>query len=131
KYTGRESPPYYLTKGLGYGRDYLRGYEYYVVDGQDFAYLKTNLKFELLPKREIHAKFIPLNKFSTIPYSFYLNLYGETGYVRDRKFSEGNPLVNKMQYSYGAGIDFVTYYDMVFRVEYSLNKLGDTGIFLH
>jgi hypothetical protein len=131
KYSGESFYPYYLTRGLGYGRDYLRGYEYYVMDGQHFALFKSNLKFTLLPKHELHADFIPLNKFSTIPYAFYLNLYGDAGYVKDRQFEKLNPLVNSWQYSYGAGIDFVTYYDMVFRFEYSFNKLGESGFFLH
>ncbi len=110
---------------------YLRGYEYYVIDGQRFILLKTNLKFRLLAERVVHASFIPLNKFNVIPFAFYMNLYGDAGYVRDRQFSELNPLVNNWQYSGGAGIDFVTYYDLVFRLEFSVNKLGESGFFLH
>jgi len=101
------------------------------MDGQAFALLKTNLKFEILPKKHYHARFIPLTKFATIPYAFYLNLYGDAGYAKDRMFDEYNPLTNSFQYSYGGGIDFVTYYDMVFRFEYSFNKLGESGFFLH
>ena len=131
KYTAGTNVPYYLSKGLGYGRDFLRGYEYYVIDGQNFVLLKTNLKFELLPKKEIHLDFIPLNKFSTIPYAFYLNLYADGGYVKDDLYALNNPLGNSLQIGYGGGIDFVTYYDMVFRFEYSINKLGETGFFVH
>ena len=131
KYTTGTDLPYYLSRGLGYGRDYLRGYEYYVIDGQNYALLKTNLKFELIPKKEIYLGFIPLNKFSTIPYAFYMNLYSDFGYVKDYRFGANNPLVNSWQISYGGGIDFVTYYDMVFRFEYSFNKLGESGFFLH
>jgi outer membrane protein assembly factor BamA len=131
KYTSGTNVPYYLSKGLGYGRDFLRGYEYYVMDGQDYALLKSNIKFELLPKKEVHAGFIPLTKFSTIPFSFYLNLYADAGYVKDQLFDEYNPLTNAWQFGYGAGIDFVTYYDLVFRFEYSFNKLGESGFFLH
>jgi outer membrane protein assembly factor BamA len=131
KYTTGNDLPYYLSRGLGYGRDYLRGYEYYVIDGQNYALLKTNLKFELLPKKEIYVGLIPLSKFSTIPYAFYLNLYSDAGYVKDYRFTSENPLTNSWQISYGGGIDFVTYYDMVFRFEYSFNKLGESGFFLH
>jgi len=123
--------PYYNSRSLGYGRDFLRGYEYYVIDGQQFVLLKTNLKFEILPKHELVAKFIPLRKFSTIPFAFYLNLYADAGYASDQQTNLPNPLNNEWQYSYGTGIDFVTYYDLVFRVEYSLNKLGESGFFIH
>jgi hypothetical protein len=131
KYTFQGDVPYYFSKALGYGRDFIRGYEYYVMDGQHFGLVKSNLRFTLLPKKEVHAGFIPLNKFATIPYAFYLNLFSDGGYVNDNKFASQNPLSNSWQFGYGAGIDFVTYYDMVFRLEYSFNKLGESGIFLH
>jgi outer membrane protein assembly factor BamA len=131
KYIAGDEVPYYLSRGLGYGKEFIRGYEYYVMDGQDYVLLKNTLKFELLPKKEIHAKFIPLKKFATIPFAFYLNLYGDIGYVKDKTSNEYNPLTNSWQAGYGAGIDLVTYYDMVFRFEYSWNKLGESGFFLH
>ena len=131
KYTTGSNIPYYLSRGLGYGRDFLRGYEYYVIDGQTYGLFKTNLKYELLPKREYEARFIPLSKFATIPYAFYINLYADAGYVKDDYYDYNNPLNNAWQFSYGAGIDFVTYYDLVFRFEYSFNKLGESGFFLH
>ena len=131
KYSGNEFQPYYNSRALGYNTDYLRGYEYYVIDGQKFALLKTNLKYRLLGERVVHAGFIPLSKFNVIPFSFYLNLYGDAAYVQDRQFSKKNSLVNSWLYSGGAGIDFVTYYDVVLRFEFSLNKLGESGFFLH
>lgn len=131
KYTLNRFVPYYLTRGLGYGRDYLRGYEYYVMDGKAFVLLKSNLKFELLPRKQLNLDFLPLRKFNMIPFAFYLNVYADAGYVHTDQFTETNALINSWQYSTGAGIDFVTYYDMVFRVEYSINKFGERGIFLH
>ena len=101
------------------------------MDGQNYFLFKSNLKFTLLPQKEVRMPFIPLSKFATIPYAFYLNLYSDFGYVKDDLYFEGNALNNSLQYSYGCGIDFVTYYDLVFRFEYSINKLGETGFFVH
>ncbi|HNQ61118.1 MAG TPA: hypothetical protein PKJ62_01920 [Bacteroidia bacterium] len=129
--TGTQNQPYYNSKALGYGTDYLRGYEYYVIDGQSFALFKTNIKYKLLGERVLDASFIPLNKFNVIPFSFYLNLYSDAGYVNDSQFSLQNDLTNDWQFSGGLGLDFVTYYDLVFRFEYSRNKLGESGFFLH
>jgi len=131
KVSGNEFQPYYNTKALGYSTEYLRGYEYYVIDGQGFGLLKTNLKYKLLGERVVRADFIPLSKFNVIPFAFYLNLYGDAGYVKDKQFSKFNSLVNTWLYSGGAGLDFVTYYDLVFRFEFSVNKLGESGFFLH
>ncbi len=123
--------PFYNIGGLGFGSNYLRGYEYYVVLGQKYALLKTNLKFALLPTHSFHAGFVPLEKFATVPYAFYLNLYADAGYAEDRQYQRFNSLSNSWLYSGGAGIDLVTYYDLVFRLEYSINKFGESGIFLH
>lgn len=131
KLSGTDGQPYINTRGLGYGREAIRGYEYYVIDGQRYFLSRNNLKFELLPKKVVHAGFIPSGKFNTIPFAFYFNLFFDAGFVRDALYAEGNPLTNTWQFGYGAGLDLFTYYDLVFRLEYSFNKLGESGIFLH
>ncbi len=131
KFSSADPQPYYNTRALGYDGDYLRGYEYYVVNGQKFILLKTDFKYELLPVHYLHAGIIPSEKFSTIPYCFYLNLYADYGYVQDKQYYMYNPLTNSNLYSFGGGIDFASYYNFVLRVEYSINKFGQTGIFIH
>lgn len=126
--------PFYFYSGLGYKNDFLRGYEYYVINGQDYGYIKTQLKFELLPKKIIHFKFIPLPKFNKIHFSSYLNIFADAGYVSDKTnlyITNNNTLSNSLLISYGIGIDFVSYYDKVIRIEYSINKLKEGGIFFH
>ena len=74
-------------------------------------------------------------KFATIPFSFYLNLHGDAAYVEDTQFSNvsksKNRLPNSWLYGYGLGLDFVTYYDIIIRLDYSFNKFGESGLFLH
>ena len=41
-------------------------------------------------------------------------------------FTDDNPYNNKMLYSWGLGIDFVTYYDMVLRFEYAFTRSAPT-----
>jgi hypothetical protein len=55
----------------------------------------------------------------------------DAGYVSDHVFDAVNPLSNEWQYSYGIGYDYVTYYDLVFRFEYAINKLNEHGLFFH
>jgi len=133
-FTGRiandDKHPYFLSTGLGYGRDYVRGYEYYVVDGQDYALLKTDLKFAIIPQRISHIKFISTDKFNKIPWAVYLSLYSDFAYSPGEEIN-GNTLKNDWLIGYGIGLNLVTYYDMVFRMEYSFNKLGENGFFLH
>jgi outer membrane protein assembly factor BamA len=131
KLSGQSFAPYYNSRGLGYGNDFVRGYEYYVVNGQNYTLFKANIKFTLVPEHVIKIKYIPLEKFNTIPFAFYLNVFSDMAYVRDRQFGENNSLTNSYLFGTGVGIDYVTYYDLILRVEYSINKMGEHGLFLH
>ena len=44
----------------------------------------------------------------------------------------GNSLLNnKLLHSWGLGVDMVTAYDIVFKMDYSFNQLGGNGLFFH
>jgi outer membrane protein assembly factor BamA len=131
KLSGQSFAPYYNSRGLGYGSDFVRGYEYYVANGQNYMVFKSNIKFTILPEKVVHLKYIPLEKFNKIPFAFYINIFADMGYAKDRQFYAYNPLSNSYLFGTGLGLDYVTYYDLVFRLEYSYNKLGEDGFFLH
>jgi len=132
--------PYYLQRGLGYSREFVRGYEYYVVDGQHYLLFKTNVKFAILPERVLKINFIPTTKFNTVPLALYANVFVDLGYVyayrQQASGSDGvyvpfNSLQNALLAGYGLGLDFTTYYDVVIRLEGSMNLMGKPGIFIH
>ncbi len=124
--------PYVLNAGLGYD-SFLRGYENYVVDGYNYILFKSSVKFELLPFKVIKLNFLPVNQFNKIHVSSYLNLFFDAGYVHDYyPFSQiyGNSLVDKPLYSGGVGVDIVTYYDKMLRIDLAANNIGDLGVFV-
>ena len=121
--------PFFNQRALGYGSDYVRTYDYYVINGQNFALLKSNVKYTLLPTKVYRLPYIKSEKFRQVPVAVYLNCFFDAGYVQDKYYAERNPLANTFQYSYGAGIDYVTYYDLVFRFEYGWNRLNESGFF--
>jgi outer membrane protein assembly factor BamA len=123
--------PYFYQRGLGYGRNFVRGYELYVVDGQSYLLSKNTLSFNIIPTRVSNFKFIKSEKFNKIHYTFYLNWFLDAGYVDDFRRMEGNELANDLMLGTGLGIDFVSYYDIVFRLEFSFNRLGEAGFFFH
>ncbi|MDZ7741956.1 MAG: hypothetical protein U5Q03_09460 [Bacteroidota bacterium] len=122
--------PYHLRTGLGYGRLFVRGYEYYVVDGSSYGLSRSNLKFALLPTREFNIGLIPIEQFSKIHFAMYLNAFCDMGFVEQRKETP-NALPNSLLVGYGLGLDLVTYYDVVFRLEISTNRMNETGFFIH
>lgn len=122
---------YFNQQGLGFANNLVRGYENYVIDAQSFVVMKANLKYELIPQKNTHLSFIPTEKFSYIHYALYLNLFTDAGYTFDKYFYRQNPLSNKLLAGLGLGLDFVTYYDRVFRLECTMNRHGEAGVFFH
>lgn len=131
KISSRAYQPYFFLKGLGYGREFVRGYQYNVVDGQHFLVAKTTLKYALIPEKEIRMKRIDLPKFTHLHYAVYLTLFADAGYVWNSQSYDKNVLPETWLTSLGAGMDVVTYYDKVVRFEYTMNKSGKSGIFIH
>ena len=119
--------PYINQRAMGYGEQYLRGLELYVVDGVAYGLIRSTLK------KKLYTLYVPLpfktKKYSSIPFSFFAKTYADVGYNYNRKQYATN-LNNKLLYSGGFGIDILTLYDINLRVEYSFNQLGKNGLFL-
>lgn len=130
KYSSEKVMPYTLNRGLGYN-EFLSGYESYVIDGSDYFITKYNLKFQLIKPTTQTIPFIRMEQFNKVHYAIYLNLFADAGYVNNEFPDPTNTMVNNWQFSTGAGIDFVTYYDQVFRIDYAINRHGEHGVFFH
>ena len=75
--------------------------------------------------------FIGMEQFNKIHYAVYVNMFADAGYVRNDFPDPTNTMVNNWQFSAGIGLDLVTYYDKVFRIDYAINRYGEHGVFLH
>ena len=122
--------PYYLQRSLGYGNDFVRGYEYNVVDGQHFLLSKSQVRYQLVKPREFDFS-DGNDRFDRFHFAFYLGAFFDGAYVWDRVYFRENPLSNSILHGYGLSLDFVTYYDRVVRFEVSRNGMGATGFFFH
>jgi outer membrane protein assembly factor BamA len=123
--------PFAFNVALGYS-NYIRGYEYNVIDGQNFVLSKNSLRFQLIkPKFHEVAVLKKLKPFSTIPFYAYLTVFYDGGYVQEDYYKATNDFANSWQHGYGAGLDIITYYDFVMRLEYSFNKQNQGGFFVH
>ena len=127
----RKQQPYYDMKALGFNQDYIRGYEFYVIDGLDYIYQKTALRFEIFNRDINFGKLSPIEAFKRMPTRVYLNLNNDLGYTNDPYFNVGNPLNNSLLWGRGIGLDIIVYYAVVIQMEYSINRLGEEGFFLH
>jgi hemolysin activation/secretion protein len=131
KISTNPNQPYFYQSGFGYGRTFVRGYELFVIDGQSYLLLKNTVKYSIIPTKVKKIGFIGSDKFGKIHYALYLNVFFDVGYVRNYVNYEYNNLSNKLLFGTGIGIDLVTYYDLVLRLEYTVNRQGQTGFYIH
>lgn len=130
RYSSEKYMPHALNRGLGY-REFLSGYEPYVIDGSDYVISKYNLKLQIVKPTMRTLPLIGMEQFNKIHYAVYLNLFADAGYVNNDFPDPTNTMVNTWQFSTGIGIDLVTYYDQVLRIEYAINRYGEHGFFFH
>ena len=125
--------PYNNFKAFG-SKDYVRGYEQYVIDGHGFMLGKVNLKYALLHRHMLKTP-IKVNKRPVkLPTGVYINLYSDWGKVFNNQWAKSvynNKLIQTDLVGYGSGIDFLFMNDKIFRLEYSLNILGNKNFNLH
>lgn len=131
KMAAGEQEPYYFMRGLGYNNEFVRSYELFVMDGQAYGLWKSNLKYTLIQPRNRTLPLVTNERFSKIHYATYLNLIFDAGYVKNKYAHPSNTCQNKMLFGTGLGVDLVTYYDLVWRFEYTINQFGKHGFFVH
>ncbi len=131
KMSNSDDVPYFLNQSLGYKNDYVRTYELYVVDAMNFALIKNNLKFAILNPVTKYIPFIKNERFGKIHFALYANIFFDCACSWNIPENQASFLDNKFIFGTGIGVDFVTYYDKVLRLEYGINDMGETGLFIH
>lgn len=125
KWTYQNQYAYLFNRNLGYDNDYIRGYEYYVIDGHFMAFGRIDFKYKLL-----HQQYdVPIKYLETIPIRLYPKIFCDIGYSANR----WNPttLNHKALYSVGLGLDIVTLYDIKVRLEFAYNHMQQYDVYLH
>jgi hypothetical protein len=123
-----------MITGIGYDRQYIRGYETYVIEGPVFSMNKTTIKKRVF-NREYSVAGLKANQFRYLPVAVYLKGFADFGYVSNYPLNESQNrntrLTNSPLAGAGFGIDFVTYYDSVLRLEYTFTSQATSGFFLN
>ena len=110
-----------------YGDFFIQGLEYYVIDGVAATINRATLRQQIFSYNIKNP--VSIKNHNIIPVKFFLKAYSNAAYVyNDDKQSHLN---NKFIGTYGLGLDVVTIYDIVIRLEYSFNQFGEHNLYLH
>jgi hypothetical protein len=116
-------------KLMGYGLMQMNGLDYYVVDGNAATLFKAAIHQRIGSYTIINPltkKFLP-----SVKYTFWIKAFTQLGYVYSSEKNKANPLANSLLRTAGIGVDLISIYDFVLNMEYSINQLGDKGLYLH
>lgn len=120
--------PYVANNLLGSTSLYMRGLEYYVIEGVAGGVGRATVKNQVLSfnlRSPFNSK-----THDKIPFRVFLKAYGDLGYSYTPNYGISR-LNNKWLRTWGFGLDIVTFYDVVLRFEYSYNQLGDRSLYFH
>ena len=127
----KHKDPFYQQEALGYEDSFVRGYQYYVVNGQHYFFFRTDLNFKIFDFK------VPLSQkekspfFHELPIRIHSRIHGDYGYVWDKYYYIGNKLSNAHMYSGGLGLDFTFYnYNILVQLEYTINRLLQKDVYL-
>lgn len=126
----RKKPPFANYRGIGFSQNNIRGYELYVIDALDFGYISTSFRYQILKTEFKFGKMMPISSFKTMPIQLMLTFNNDLGYANDPYYSDANSLNNRFLWGGGIGVDMMLYNDYVFQVEYNLNQISESSIFL-
>jgi outer membrane protein assembly factor BamA len=121
--------PYVTNQFIGSDDQYLQGYEYYVIDGVAGGYTKASIARPLV-NTFFHVRSGRIQRLNHIPFKLYAKTFVNAGYVYSDRPGQ-NQLNNKFLYSAGVGLDIVAFTDFVIKLEWSFNRLGENGLYLH
>jgi outer membrane protein assembly factor BamA len=122
---------YYNSRALGYNTDYLRAYDYNVIDGTDFAYLKSSFRHQLLDTKIDMNAYLPDDevKVPTFPIAVSLTFNNDFGITNNPTNRQNNALNNRLLWGGGIGLDFFLLNRYWVQVETNINQSKKVGLF--
>lgn len=112
---------YILQRQMGYGMEYVRGYEAFVFDGAGVALGKAAWRYQLLgDQRSLKLRFLP-SAYEKVPIQCWFNIFADVGRTLSPYQIDRNPMSNQTLMSVGTGIDLLCYYDALARFDCSYN----------
>ncbi len=126
-----ENTDYFHNRALGEGDNYIRGYEYYLIDGQKFAYFKTSLQWLMYDGKWNLNQIMPIDALKKPPVQMFFTINNDLGYVAHTPGFNKGQFNDKLIWGGGIGLEIVAYFDKMIQLEYSFNQLFENDVFLH
>jgi outer membrane protein assembly factor BamA len=123
--------PYFNLHGIGNSSDNVRGYELYVIDGQQSMVARSSFRYQLFDTVK-QLNWLHIRQFNTLPIAAYITAFADAGYVGSTVAEQyRSRLANQLLIGTGLSLDLVTYYNLVLRFSGAINRQGNTGFYIN
>jgi outer membrane protein assembly factor BamA len=130
KVTSPGLQPFATSTAIGYKTDNIRGYDLYVIDGQKLGIAKANIRKLVFDTSILLPYWGPWKNAQKFPIEVYARAFFDTGYVFNKYPNLNNSqLANRYLSGFGLGLDVVSIYTNSIKISYSLNNIGEKGLF--
>ncbi len=123
--------PYFNNSQIGFSFSFIRGYEYYIVTTQQYLFLRTNLRYQIIDWSFQNPLRRGDNNEGQVSVDVYFRAFAESANVKDRFFAETNPLNNEWLFGSGIALDFIFWENIPMSIEYTINRKKERGFFVH
>lgn len=122
--------PYYDMNNLSNERAYIRGYEYYHIEGNNIGIFKTGITRKIIDSPFHWGKIMPFKNYRQMNTKVFLSLNLDYGYVDEDQYITSD-FVNKNLYGGGLGLNLLFYNKFSCSMELSMNQKKEIGLFFH
>lgn len=126
----RDKIPYYNSKALGFGENYIKGYEYYVLDGMDYLFLKFRQRY-IFYDRKFNFRSNKKIGVTAMPMKLSTSLHASTAFVNNIYYANNNVLTNRWIYSSGISLECLLSNTSLIQLDCSINHRKELGFYLH
>jgi hypothetical protein len=122
--------PYYFQQGIGYKEDKLTGYDLFVLDGRNFAFINHALTYQIVGREFYLGKVMP-GAYRSMDVKAFIRYSFDVGYAYDPLFGASNPYSNSIQYGFGPGLDLLFFHTISLSVTYGQTRFGFKGLYVN
>ena len=129
-HSSRDEFPYSHLYQLGSNPEYIRGYEYYHIEGSSLGVYKTSIMRRMLDRKINWGKAMPFTNYREMDTKLFLSLNLDVGYVFD-DYYRTSAFVNRDLWGGGLGLNLLLYNKFSCSFEASMNQKKEVGFFFH
>lgn len=127
-----ENQGYFTQTGFGVKGILLRGYDLYTIPGIKVAAFKNTMRWQIFSRELQSKKVLKKEQFSVVPVDIFFKSILDIGYADNpRVLLENARLSNKTLMAIGVGLDIVTFYNSVLRLNYTYNGEKEKNFNIH